>query len=271
MFLRLLLVGMVGGLGLTLPDGADLQTSLSWARTGATVCAGPRAVTFEPIAALDSAVGRLADELNRMSDGMNLSERPVATAARPTTPMPTDMVARIFNDNNVWAGPTVEVGMDLPQKPEASWFPRATANSTDDVARIFDDNDVWAGPAVEVASALPKKPATQLIPPATATSIDAVAIMFNDNDVWAGPAAEVASAPATIPAPRLTRFEPIAAVELSTIADELNQAAEGLKITSVPTRRPEAEPTVGTAMKLTRDAALAWLNVLAKTTTDSVH
>ena len=230
MFLRLLLVSMVGGLGLTLPDGADLQTSLSWARSGATACAGPRAVTFEPIAALDSAVGRLADELNRMSDGMNFSERPVATAARPTTPMPTEMVARIFNDNNVWAGPSVEVGMDLPKKLEAS-----------------------------------------IIPPATATSTDAVAIIFNDNDVWAGPAAEVVSAPAAIPAPRLTRFEPIAAVEVPTIADELNQAAEGLKITSVPTRRPEAEPTVGTAMKLTRDAALAWLNVLAKTTTDSVH
>lgn len=214
MISRLLLVGLVGVLGISLPDGADLWTSLSWARTGATACACRReAIAFEPIATDDGAIDRIADELNRRSDGMDLSMKPAATVARPATVEPSDAATRLFAANDVWAGPVVDIA---EVAAPARFEPIAVA----DVATIADELN------------------------RDAEGID--------------------------PAPAAARaaFEPIAVAEGdSSIADELNRAAEVPAIA----RDGDPEPTVGTAMKLTRDAALAWLNVLTKTTTEAAR
>ncbi len=89
MISRLLLVGMVGVLGLSLPDGAEWGTGLTWARTDTTACTGRReaVVAFEPIAVDADPINRLADELNRRAEGVDLNvgadrERRNATATR---------------------------------------------------------------------------------------------------------------------------------------------------------------------------------------------
>ena len=205
MIYRLLLVGMVGVLGISLPDGADLGMNLTWARTGATACACRReTVTFEPIAVDDDSINRIADELNRQSEGLDLPVVPtvrVAAIARPVAVEPVDVVDKIFADNQVWGEPADE--------PAAA----------DVVDTLFDENRVWSEPADEAI------------------------------------ASDVTPAPKPQPS-----FEPIAVVEgESSVADELNDASEGLAVAG------EQEPTIGTALRLTHDAALAWMNVLTRT------
>lgn len=228
MISRLLLVGMVGVLGISLPEGADLGMGMTWARTGATACACQReTVTFEPIAVDDVATNRIADELNRQSDGMNLPTAAIATVVRPVGVSPVDLADRLFAENDVWAGPIAE------------------KVASDPVGQLFADNQVWAGPV----------------------GADPADRLFAENDVWAGPATEAVAATIIPPAPKpQVTFEPIEVAEGGpSVADELNRASEGLAIARDP------EPTVGTALQLTRDAALAWLNVLTKTMPDAAR
>ena len=235
MISRLLLVGMVGVLGISLPEGADLGRNVTWARSGAPACACPREkVTFEPIAVDDDPINRIADELNRQSDGMDLPMVPtprVATIARPVAVEPVDVVDKLFAENQVWAAPADE--------PVAS----------DVVDTLFAENQVWCQPAdVAIAS--------------DAIASDAVDRLFAENRVWSEPADEaIASDVTPAPAPQPI-FKPIEVVEgNSSVADELNRATEGLAVASEP------EPTLGSALRLTRDAAMAWLNVLTNTMT----
>jgi hypothetical protein len=61
-------------------------------------------------------------------------------------------------------------------------------------------------------------------------------------------------------------FEPIAVADGSSgVADELNRASEGASLGR------DATPSLGTTLRLTHDAALAWLNVLTRTTTSDVE
>jgi hypothetical protein len=251
MISRLLLVGMVGVLGISLPDGADLGMKLTWARTGATACACRReTVTFEPIAVGDDAPDRIADELNRQSEGIDLpmvTMVRVAAAERPGRVATDDVVARMFAENQVWAEQSAAEAAVPKGHPAAKM-------TEDVVAKLFAENQVWAEPMVEAGRAKAQ--------PTKATD-DVVARMFAENQVWAEPAVAAIASPAPKARPS---FEPIAVVEAeSNIADELNHASEGLNLAREP------EPTVGTALRLTRDAALAWMNVLAKTTATESH
>jgi hypothetical protein len=223
MISRLLLVGMVGVLGISLPDGAEWGMALSWARTGTTACAcGRGSVTFEPIAVDEDAVNRFADELNRRSEGLDLPAVAIAKVAPIRRPVPT--------------------GTD-----------RA-------VEGLFAENRVWGDPAaLDVASSLP--PAGESRPniePIAVVEATTVADALNR----ASEGLDIDPAIAAVRAPRRPRFEPIAVAETaSAMADELNRASEGLSIAREP------EPSLGTALRLTHEAALAWMNVLTKTVT----
>lgn len=267
MISRLLLVGFVGVLGFSLPDGVDWGIVSSQARSEVIRSSGsgpaPREVkltAFEPIPVEDGSINRLADELNRRSEGLDLT----ITTAVPALPHAENIkanndakaVERLFAENRVFAEPADK--------------------TTDEVERLFAENRVFVGPA--------DKPA------------DEVERLFAENRVFAEPATEVKATAAEVrPA-----FAPIAPVEtISSLADELNRASEGLNIDPASmivasrTRRPRFEPIpvaepastlvddlnrasegttaarqepakVSTALRLTRDAALAWMNVLAR-------
>jgi hypothetical protein len=62
--------------------------------------------------------------------------------------------------------------------------------------------------------------------------------------------------------PRRPSFEPIEVVDVApSVVDKLNRASEA------PTVVEDARPTLGSALRLTHDAALAWMNVLTGTIT----
>lgn len=269
MISRLLLVSFVGVLGFSLPDGVDWGIVSSWARSevirssgsGSGPGPGPgeaKPTAYEPIPVEDGSINRLADELNRRSEGLDLTMTTAVPALphveKNTASNDAKAVERLFAENQVFAV--------------------AEPGDADEVERLFADNRVFAGPR----------------------DADEVERLFAENRVFTGPAAEVKATAADVrPA-----FVPITPVEtISSLADELNRAAEGLDIDPASIvvasrlRRPRFEPipaaepaskqvddlnrasegvtvareesaNVSTAMRLTRDAALAWMNVLAR-------
>jgi hypothetical protein len=228
MISRLLLVGMVGVLGISLPDGAEWGMVLTWARTGTTACArGREAVAFEPIAVNEDPIDRIADELNRRSEGLDIPAAPIAriaTIARPSATESAVAVEGLFAENRVWSEPAAaDVATCLPpaRAPRRSFEPLAVADGTSSIADALN----------RASEGLDIDPA-------------AVAVR----------------------APRRPSFEPIAAEEATSgLADELNRASEGL------TTVQDVEPNIRTAIRLTHEAALAWMNVLTKTVTTSGH
>jgi hypothetical protein len=220
MIARLFLIGIVGALGVSLPDGTEWGGGLARARPQPTACVAPcRALAFEPIAVDESAGNGLADELNRQAEGLDLPAATitrVATIRPPAATQPVEAVDRLFADNQVWAEP-VATAMSAPPAPQSRprFEPIAVAESASSLA----DELNRASEGIDI---------------------------------------QVATAPT--PAPRQPSFEPIAVAEdASSLADELNRMAEGLPAVGDP------EPSVNTAIRLTRDAALAWMNVLTKT------
>jgi hypothetical protein len=228
MISRLLLVGMVGVLGISLPDGAEWGMVLTWARTGTTACArGRDAVAFEPIAVDENPIDRIAYELNRRSEGLDIPAAPIVKAVT---------------------------------------IPRHLATESDQaIDSLFGQNQVWGEPkAADVATCLPsaRGPRSNFEPIAVADGASSLAEALNR----ASEGLDIDPAAAAVRAPRRPSFEPIAMAEgASSLADELNRASEGL------TAAQDAEPSIGTALRLTHEAALAWMNVLTKTVTTSGH
>jgi hypothetical protein len=228
MISRLLLVGMVSVLGISLPDGAEWGMVLTWARTGTTACArGREAVAFEPIAVDENPINRIADELNRRSEGLDISAAPIVKAVT---------------------------------------IPRHVATASDRaVESLFTENRVWSQPAAaDIASSLPvaatRRPAFE--PIAVTDGASSLADALNR----ASEGLDIDLAAVAVRAPRRPIFEPIAVAEApSNVGDELNRASEGLTTTR------DEEPNIGTALRLTHEAALAWMNVLTKTVTTSGH
>jgi hypothetical protein len=233
MISRLILVGVVGVLGVSFPDGSEWRMPLTRARTGATACAGrPAAIAFEPIPVDDHPVNRIDDERNRRSERVDIPAAPIVTVATisPLDAAESDKaVERLFAENDVWAEPATE----------------AVTPSDKAVDKLFAENDVWAEPAAEAVTPSDKD----------------VAELFAENDVWSEPIHETI-APSVPPAPvRHPGFVPIAVVDgTSSLAADLNRQSEGLS-----TPEDAEPPTIETALSLTRDAALAWMNVLTKT------
>jgi hypothetical protein len=220
MIARLILVGMVGVLGVSLPDGAGWATRSSGTRTEAVASAGTRlAVPFEPIAVEDNPMNQIADELNRASEVPDIPVAPIA--------------------------------------PVAAIRPTVATASDEELDRLFAENQVWSEPvtAPDVAPVPEHRPSFEPI----ALVADAPSIADELNRV--SEVVDIDPTTATIPTPRGPAFEPIAVAEgESGIADELNRCSDGLST-------PEAAepPSLKNALSLTRDAALAWMNVLTKT------
>jgi hypothetical protein len=265
MISRLFLVGLVGVLGISIPDGAGWGKGLPRAPTVAAARAECRAaVIFEPIAVVESPINGIADELNRRSEGLDLPTVPIVSVAKrsreafvPAPPadsvelklmaeicqfaevaeareIPVDRaIDDLFADNGVWGEPATE--------QVASNLPPARVDSTID--QLFAENRVWGEPATDRA----------------------VDELFAENRVWGEPAMEEVAP--SIPLARESRptFESIAAADTASgIADELNRAPEGQSIA------PATERSVGTALRLTRSAALAWMNVLTNATSSPI-
>jgi hypothetical protein len=107
MIARLILVGMVGVLGVSLPDEAGWRARSSCTRTEAAPPVGPRAaIPFEPIAVDDNPMDRIADELNRASEVPDIPVTPVAAIRPPVMTTASDPeVDRLFAENRVWSDP----------------------------------------------------------------------------------------------------------------------------------------------------------------------
>jgi hypothetical protein len=106
MIARLILVGMVGVLGVSLPDEAGSGARSSGTRTEAVPPVGPRAaMPFEPIVVDDNPMDRIADELNRASEVPDISVTPVAAIQPAVTTASDQEVDRLFAENRVWSEP----------------------------------------------------------------------------------------------------------------------------------------------------------------------
>ncbi len=266
MISRLLLVSFVGVLGFSLPDGVDWGIVSSQARSEVIRSSGSGPVSapgeakptaFEPIPVEDGSINRLADELNRRSEGLDLT----MTTAVPAPPhaeknsanIDAKAVERLFAENQVFAvaGPG---GADEVERLFAENRVFAEPREADEVERLFAENRVFAGPAAEPgqATAAAVRPAFALIAPVETISSLADALNRASEGLDIDPASEVVAS-------RRPRFEPIPAAEpASKLVDDLNRASEGVTVAR------EESANVSTAMRLTRDAALAWMNVLAR-------
>src|SRR5262249_10865419 len=140
MISRLILVGVVGVLGVSLPDGTEWEMLLTRSRTAATARPDHRAaIAFEPIPADDSPGNRIAGELNRRPEGMDVPAAPIAKVATVSPPALAESdkaVEHLFAENQVWGEPTTE----------------AVAKSDQAVDKLFAMNDVWGEPTAEAVA-----------------------------------------------------------------------------------------------------------------------
>jgi hypothetical protein len=142
--------------------------------------------------------------------------------------------------------------------PESISSPVAI-EANDAVDQLFAENRVWGDPmTVEMASN--NTPAPELRP-----TIEPIAVAETCTDLAdalnrEAEGFDMISTEADVPTLCSPTFEPIAvADDASSLADELNRESEGCSV------EPDAEPGIGDALRLTRNAALAWMNVLTKT------
>lgn len=248
MISRLLLVALVGVLGISLPDGAgwSAASTTSVETSRATAIGHREAVAIKPIVVEDDPSIRFADELNRRSEGLDIVMLPATEVVTRIKRVATDVspaIDRLFDENQVW---------DVP---------------VDDVDRLFAENRVWSEPLAEPAAAsvppirVPSSSVARIVPLDDATSL-ADLLNRRSEGIAAEPKTDVARDRVDSPSPHRADFEPIAVVETtSDLADELNRRAEGLAAHGA------AEREVKSALVLTRDAALAWMNVLTRTAT----
>ena len=170
MISRLFLIGVVGALGVSLPDGPQWGSGSARAQAEATahVCCR-HAVAFEPIVVVEDTSDSIADELNRRNDGLDIPDTPIVSVvssprekyapapsgdsvqwklmaelcrfvedAESHGPAGDPEVDALFAENRVWAEPAVEP-----------------------VAALFAENRVWAEPAVEPV-ATPRPPVSRV-------------------------------------------------------------------------------------------------------------
>lgn len=214
MISRLLLIGVVGALGLSFPDGPEWGSGSARAQAEATARVNCRhAIAFEPIVVGEDSSDSLADELNRRNDGLDIPNVPVARVV---------------------------------SSPRAAFAPTPSGDTV--------DLKLMAALCRFVEQAESRGPAGD-------PEVDA---LFAENRVWAEPAVHqdpASLSPGHEPRPS---FEPIdVASDASSLADELNRASDGQSPAT------DTDRGVGNAIRLTRNAALAWINVLTNTTTDS--
>jgi hypothetical protein len=276
MIWRLILVGVVGVLGIPLSGGADWKIDLTCARTGPT--------------AGDHPTQRFADERNPCSSkGADLPSAPTlpaATIPRDVAMESSKAIDDLFAENQVWSAPAAQVENASDAAAErlfaengvwAEALAEAATEPAKAVEPLFADNDDWCEPQTQVVieseravdplfaeNDVRSEPAAE----AVIESDKAVEVLFAKNDVWREPAVETVAAnspPVEEPPPT---FEPTemddvtcCLVDDGNVADEMNGDSQS------PSIAQNAEPDIKTALGLTRDAALAWMNVLTKTMT----
>ena len=261
------------------PDPSPREATPAETRTNTKA-----SVAFELIPIDDDLDTGLADELNRMAEGLDI---PATTTA--ITEAPTDFVA-VPSSESIELKLVVELcriaeASTHSETPSSPSIPQpCETDSVPAIDEIFADvSQVFAPPEPGLtASIQPEPPPTAARPefepirplvdlePDTAAELNRFAegIEIHAEDTAPGPV-------------RIGTFEPIqvpADLE-SGIAYELNRASEGLEIVPPEVRAlgdarppiPGSEPadhsegnhaSLGKALSLTRDAALAWMNVL---------
>jgi hypothetical protein len=269
MMTRLVLVGMVAALGITIPSWPEIQGWIgalhSWTAcrleawdasrrseadpVASAVMAAWRLPTFEPIVPDDRASG-VADELNRVSEGLDV--RPEATVAkgrpyvkgtrspatvrmRPEFPaMPAadsvefKLIVELFHAverPNGGAGPAeAQVSQGRRRKPiDAPLVCAFTASS----ATVAPVNPVTASP-VKVGSRLPtSRPKFDPIEPMAEADFDVAGVLNRFGEGIELPAAGRVATRGAKPA-----FVPIdpARTPCASLADELNRLSDGITI-----------------------------------------
>jgi hypothetical protein len=264
-----------------LPDLSPWGATLTQGRANTTA-----SVTFEPIPAADDRDNRIADELNRFGEGLDIPATTTVTAESPTDFMAVPSsdsielklavelcrIAKAAEHHEKALSPAI------PQADETGADPAIDelfASGSDVFARAEDDLVTTGRPQ---PASIVTVPTFERIRPLVDFESDVAAELNRLADGIEIVLQETPPQPA-----RPQAFEPIKVpTDLeSGIAYELNRASEGLE-PPIPQVRdlgearpwiPASEPTaspennhkdsrIGKALGLTRDAALAWMNVL---------
>jgi hypothetical protein len=326
MMTRLVLVGMVAALGISVRTWSEIQLGMAavHAWTAGQLAAwdaparsdsGPigvapppkaRRPVFEPMIAGEGATG-IAYELNRASEGLDIHPQPVIIRRRPNESKARAQVLRSrveLSDASAYdtiemkvmatllraadgsdaagrpAEPTLTVRRSKPVIPPAvCTFTSATAGAHSAHHSIAAPMATGPGPG-----GVSRKP--DLIEPVldAGTSIDRELNRFAEGT-------EVFVRTPVVPARSKPAFSPIAPAvhSVTGLADELNRASQGLITVAAPIHRnlppapdsaarrsppprtpapPERSPAPGPssdiaqAMRLTREAVHAWMNVM---------
>jgi hypothetical protein len=248
-----------------------------------------QAIVFDPIRVDDPPLAEIACELNRWAEGLNIQSSTVAGTTAPIdrAPMPAgDLVAWEL----VIASCRAAEGSGVSGRVPAPWEARpqpARGASPDPMAALFEENPEGYEPSEEgLASSAAGEPAAVAVRPRfdpielPADLAGGIAEELNRFAEGIGNPGEDTSKPIV----RSERFEPIVAMRdaESGIAAELNRASEGLEVVLPRLEPPQPAsladrfPGVGgsaddraptdsglrQAIRLTRDAAYAWLGVL---------
>ena len=250
MIARLFLIGMVGSLGISMPEGFDWGMVFSSPRSVTTTFTGRReSVAFEPIAVVEDPNNRIADDLNGHSKGLELPVAPIPeVATRPRNafdpaPAGDSIEAKLM----VEFCRIVEAAKSaMPKRHDAPDPQTVSTGSEQAIDELFAENRVWSIPAIE------GEPRPSLEPIAVKETGTDLADALNR--AWEG--IDLAHEPAHLS----PTFEPIAQeAGTSDLVDELDSASDGQTVAS------EEDLGIINAIRLTRNAALAWVNVLTKT------
>ena len=262
-------------------------------------------IAFVPITAANDLASGIADELIRMAEGLEIPPAMPVKAEARTHEASLDSRNPVTADDFTSAASSISVelrlALGLCRFAEASRDDQTPPNPTDvdqetlqagnPVDDIFDENPAGYEPAEEgLASDVRQQPITkaaepsfELIEPSDEVT-DQIATELNRLLDGMTVTPEVR---ATHPA-RRPRFEPIVLAENldSGTAYELNRASEGLGIVppkagpagqreSARTTRAESQPVpdpgdenLRRAVRMTRDAARAWMDVLTGPASD---
>jgi hypothetical protein len=257
-------------------------------------------IAFEPIRVDDDLASSLADELNRLSEGLEIRQATQVNSETRTREVSigSQVPATIHDLPSSALNMSVEsrLALGLCQFVEVSRVDQARSDPTeasDPVVDIFDENPEGYEPTEEgLASDVRQQPiptaepSFELIEPCDELTDD---LAWELNRLADG--TTVAPEARTIQPPRQPTFEPIILAEDldSGTAYELNRASEGLRIVppeagraasqreSARSARGETRPVLETddttlrrAVRMTRDAARAWMDVLTGPTSDQM-
>lgn len=297
MGVRLLLVGLVAGLGLTTPSASQVK---QWTESA-------QAWVYTRLAEMDARMPADQSAFVYVADGpVVLAEEPTPVAKDATTqaPAPAPAQPAAIETKTVPASVQAErqqfldeltAGLEVPSAPApepAAAVVETPAPRDNDDAFLAAQSDVIEAFAADLAAPAPTPIETPKALIAAVVATPSVPIVWNldrfENDPAQSLARQVADAFAGVPEavvadqPAAPAFAPIAVQEISAmdIAVALNVESEGL-VLPTPAPAPAAPAVVsspsveeprldlsgragrlGHAVRLTREAVYAWANLL---------